>query len=452
MSRQFLDIDRSTPIVIPANCEDWLNETDMARFIVDIVAELDTHAIEDAYSGGGSNPFPPKMMLALLFYCYATGTFSSRKIERATYERIPVLFITGGHHPDHDTINTFRKRFLKEFTDLFVQLLLIAHEMGILKLGDISMDGTKIKANASKHKAMSWEYACKLELQLHSEVDDLLQRAETESRQTLPEIDIPAELKRREARLDKIAEIKAELNRRAAERYAQEQAEYQAKLNEREQKEKDLGHKLGGKKPKAPESGPRDKDQVNFTDAESRIMPTAGGGFEQAYNAQATVDLNTMLIIGEHVSQNTNDKQEVEPALAVLATLPEALGSVNRATADHGYASKNNVDKFEAAGIIPYMPSGREHHNPTLEERFATETEAPPENASSVERMVHRMKTDEGRKLYAKRKSTVEPVFGIIKEVIGFRRFMLRGLEAVQGEWTLVCLAFNLKRLCVLNS
>lgn len=229
MSRQFLDIDRSTPIIVPANCEGWLDEKSLARFIVEIVGQLDTSTIEDAYSGGGSAPYPPQMMLALLFYCYVKGIFSSRKIEQATYELIPVLFITGGTHPDHDSINTFRKRFLKEFTGLFVQLLLIAQEMGVLKLGDISIDGTKIKANASKHKAMSWEYAEKIEAQLRSEVEELLQRADSESRQAQPEIDIPAELQRREARLEKIAEIKAELERRAAERYEQEKAAYDAK-------------------------------------------------------------------------------------------------------------------------------------------------------------------------------------------------------------------------------
>jgi len=412
--------------------------------------QLDTSPIEQAYSGGGSPPYPPKMMLALLFYCYAKGIFSSRKIERATYELIPVLFITGGTHPDHDSINTFRKRFLKAFSKLFVLLLQIAHGMKILKLGNISMDGTKIKANASKHKAMSWGYANKLEEQLRGEVDDLIKRAESENGRGQQEIDIPAELQRREARLEKITEIKIEIEKRAEERHAHEQAEYAAKLKTREDKEKERGRKLGGRAPKAPEPGPRDKDQVSFIDGDSRIMPTAGGGFEQAYNAQATVDLETMLIIGQHVSQNTNDKQEVTPALHELSNLPPDLGNIKKAAADSGYFSKENIEKFEAAGMEPYLPNGRQHHNPTLEERFPKETEAP-KDADPIVAMEHRMKSDAGRKFYAQRKSTVEPVFGIIKEVMGFRRFMLRGLDAVQGEWALVCMAFNLKRLCVLN-
>jgi hypothetical protein len=389
------------------------------------------------------------MMLALLFYCYAKGIFTSRKIEQATYELIPVLFITGGTHPDHDTINSFRKRFLGELSDLFVKLLQIAHGMNILKLGDISMDGTKIKANASKHKAMSWEYACKLEAQLRSEVAELIRRAESESGQGKQEIDIPVELQRREARLSKITEVKAELERRAAERYAQEQADYAAKLKEREEKQQERGRKLGGKPPKAPEPGPQAKDQANFTDGDSRIMPTASG-FEQAYNAQVSVDMATMLIVGQHVSQNPNDKQEVVPALGVLSRLPDDLGSIAKAAADSGYFSKDNTQHFEKAGIEPYLPNGRQHHNPTLEERFAKAPEAP-KNADPVAAMAHRMKTEAGKKFYAQRKSTVEPVFGIIKEVMGFRRFMLRGLDAVQGEWVLVCMAFNLKRLCVLS-
>jgi transposase len=311
----------------------------LANFVVEVVEQLDTSPIERAYSGGGSPPYPPKMMLALLFYCYAKGIFSSRKIERATYELIPVLYITGGTHPDHDSINTFRKRFLKEFSKLFVLLLQIAHGMDILKLGNISMDGTKIKANASKHKAMSYGYAIKLEEQLRGEVADLIKRAESENGRGQQEIDIPAELQRREARLDKITEIKAEIERRADERYTQEQAEHEAKLKAREEKEKERGRKLGGRAPKVPEPGPRNKDQVSFIDGDSRIMPTAGGGFEQAYNAQATVDLETMLIIGQHVSQNPNDKQEVSPALQELSSLPSDLGDIKKAAADSGYFS-----------------------------------------------------------------------------------------------------------------
>jgi hypothetical protein len=391
------------------------------------------------------------MLLAVLFYCYAKGIFSSRKIERATYELIPVLYITGGTHPDHDSINTFRQRFLPQVEPLFVQLLRIAHDLGILKLGDVSIDGTKIQANASQHKAMSWAYAEKLEETLRAEVQTLLQRAEAEAGLGSKEIDLPAELKRREDRLQKIAEVKAEIERRAQARYAQEQADYAAKQAERAAKEQARGRKLGGKPPQEPTPGPRPTDQVNFTDEDSRIMPVSGGGFEQAYNAQATVAMATLLVVGAHVTPQANDKQEVEPALQEVAKLPDDLGQVERAALDNGYYSQDNVDTLVGHGIEPFIAVGRQRHGEALEERLAPIPEAP-QNPDAVGAMTYRLKTTAGKAFYAKRKTTVEPVFGIIKEVMGFRRFLLRGLEAVKGEWRLVCLAFNLKRLCVLRA
>ena len=430
--------------------EGWLDTNSFARFVVDVVEQLDTSAIEGVYKGGGSGPYPPKMLLALLFYCYAKGIFGSRKIEKATYELIPVLYITGGHHPDHCSINTFRKRFLGQLQPLFVQILEYAYKLGIFKLGDISMDGTKIQANASKHKAMSWEYANKLEAQLQAEVETLFERAHREQGEDFCDIDIPLEVQRRQDRLKKIAEVKAEIEKRAQARYDEAQAGYEAKMKERRAKEEARGRKLGGRKPQAPKQGPQAQDQVNFTDEESRIMPTSGGGFEQAYNAQASVDVNTMLIIGNHVSQNPNDKQEVEPALAQLNQLPDTLGNVGRAALDSGFFSEDNIKKFEAEQIEPYISTGRQSHNLSFEERFAAEPEAP-ENPDALTAMKYRLKTEAGKQFYAKRKSTVEPVFGIIKQVMGFRRFMLRGIDAVTGEWTLVCIAFNLKRLCRLS-
>jgi len=451
MSHKFIEIDKTKPIVFPDNLEEWLDDNDLAIFIVDIVEQLDTKSIEDAYKKGGSKAYPPKMMLTLLFYCYAKGIFSSRKIEKATYELIPVLYIANGLHPDHDSINTFRKRFLPELEALFVMILHIAHNMKVFKLGDIYIDGTKMKANASKHKAMSWKYACQLETQLKSEVQTLLEHAEIESKKQKKELDIPAEISRRKDRLKKISVVKDEIVLRAKVRYKAEKAEYDAKILERKAKEEARGKKLGGRKPQEPEEGARDKDQVNMTDEDSRIMPQAGGGFVQAYNAQAAVDSETMLIVTEHVSQKANDKQEVEPALDELDKLPEELGKVERAGLDTGYFSADNIDKLNEKNIEPFIASGRQSHNQRLEERLADDPKAP-KNPSPVEAMQHQMKTKRGKIFYAKRKSTVEPVFGIIKEAMGFRHFMLRGIEAVKGEWTLVCLAYNLKRLCVLNA
>jgi transposase len=450
MSNQFREIDRNQTITLPGDMTGWLDGNDLARFIVELVETLDTRAIEGTYRGGGSAPYLPKMMLALLFYGYAKGIFSSRALEQATYERIPVLYITGGTHPDHDTINTFRQRFLPEVEALFVQVLTIAHELGVLKLGEVSLDGTKIEANASKHQAMSWGYAERLEQQLKAEVQLLLERAAAISGPGAVELDWPAELKRREDRLQKIAEVKAEIERRAQERYRQEQAEYEAKQAERAAQEQARGRKLGGKKPQEPVPGPRPNDQVNFTDGDSRIMPMPGGGFEQAYNAQATVTMGSRLIVGVQVTQNPNDKQEIEPALAEWAKLPETLGAVEQMAADSGYFSQHNVDIVVNAGIEPLIAVGRQRHHAALEERLAPVPDAPP-NPDALGAMKHRLKTPEGKAVYARRKTTVEPVFGIIKAVMGFRRFMLRGLAAVKGEWRLACLAYNLKRLCVLH-
>jgi hypothetical protein len=326
----------------------------------------------------------------------------------------------------------------------------MAHELGVLKLGDVSLDGTKIAANASKHHALSWGYAERLEQQLKAEVRTLLERAAAVGGPGEVEIDLPAELQRREDRLAKIAEAKAEIERRAQARYAQERAEYAAKQAERAAKERALGRKLSGKKPQEPTPGPQPKDQVNFTDGDSRIMPVSGGGFAQAYNAQATVTMGSLLIVGTHVTQNPNDKQEMEPAVAELAQLPETMGAVERLAADNGYGSAHNVEILVTAGIEPLIAVGRQSHHEALEERLAPVPEAP-QNPDAVTAMKHRLKTPEGKACYAKRKTTSEPVFGVIKEVMGFRRFLLRGLEAVKGEWRLVCLAFNLKRLCVLN-
>ena len=450
MSNQFREIDRSQPITLPGEMTGWLDGNNLARFIVELVETLDTRAIEAAYRGGGSAPYAPKMLLALLFYGYAKGIFSSRALEQATYERIPVLYITGGEHPDHDTLNTFRQRFLPEFTALFVQVLTIAHELGVLKLGDVSLDGTKIEANASKHQAMSWAYAQRLEAQLKAEVQGLLERAAAVKDPGAVELDWPAEVKRREDRLQKIAEVKAEMERRAQERYRQEQAAYEVKQAERAAKEQARGRKLGGKKPQEPVAGPRPGDQVNFTDGDSRIMPVAGGGFEQAYNAQATVTMGSLLIVGTQVTQHPNDVQELEPALAGLATLPATLGTVDRLVADSGYFSGHNVERVVEAGIEPLIAVGRQAHHAALEERLAPVPD-PPLHPTALEAMKHRLKTPAGKALYARRKTTVEPVFGLIKAVIGFRRFSLRGLAKVTGEWLLVCLAYNLKRLCVLN-
>lgn len=446
MQPRFRDCDRDTLFLMPPSLDDWVPENHLSRFVVDIVSRLDLSSIINAYAGRGSDAYPPSMMVALLFYGYATGVFSSRKIERATYDSVAFRYIAVNTHPDHDTIASFRKRFLKELKALFVQILLIAHEMGVLKLGSVSLDGTKIKANASKHHALSWGYARKLEQQLKDEIKDLLHKAKQADKEDLPEgMNIPEELARRESRLEAIAAAKAQIEQRAAERFAKERQKYEEKLAARKSKE-ETGKKPKGRPPIPPEPGPKSKDQVNLTDSDSRIMPSQGGGFEQAYNGQASVDIESMLIVENHITQQSNDKLEVTPAVENLSHLPDKLGTVDKLLADAGYFSTDNVEKCETDDIIPYIAGARQRHNAPLQDRF-TEPDPLTGPADPVTEMKHRLKTIAGKAVYAKRKCTVEPVFGIIKAAMGFRQFLLRGLDRVAGEWDLVCMAYNIKRL-----
>jgi len=451
MKPRFKNCDRDTLFLMPPSVDDWVAQDHLARFVLDIVSRLDLSPITNAYAGRGSDAYPPNIMVALLFYAYATGVYSSRKIEQATYDSVAFRYIAANTHPDHDTIASFRKRFLKDLKALFIQILLIAHEMGVLKLGSVSLDGTKIKANASRHHALSWDYTRKLEKRLKGEIRELLQKAKQADKHDLPEgMSIPEELARRESRLDAIAAAKAQIEQRAAERFAKEQQAHEKKLSERKAKEKKTGKKPGGPRPKPPEPGPKGKDQVNLTDNESRIMPSSKGGFEQAYNGQAAVDVDSMLIVENHITQQTNDRQQLAPSVENLCRLPESLGKVDTLLADTGYFSSDNVEACESEDIVPYIAVERQQHNAPPEDRF-TEPEPLTAPTDPVTQMKHRLKTVAGKAVYAKRKSTVEPVFGIIKAAMGFRQFLLRGLECVSEEWNLVCMAYNIKRLHALR-
>ena len=446
----FRPIDRATPFLLPPSVDDWLPKDHLARFVVDIVDQLDLSALIRQYRGTGSAAYHPSVMLGLLVYGYATSVYSSRRIEAATYESIAFRYIASNEQPDHDSLCTFRKRFLREIEALFVQVLCIARQMKLLKLGTIALDGTKIHANASRHSALSYGHAQKIEAQLQAEVKELLARAEAADQEPLPEgLSIPEELSRREERLAAIREAKAQIEARAAQRDAQEKAEFEAKIIAREDKTARTGKKPGGKPSAPPSSGVRPTDQINLTDADSRIMPAKGKGFEQSYNAQAAVDTESMLIVATTMAQVATDKQQVKPMLKVIAGLPKELGSVERLLADNGYFSAANVEHCLQANIEPLLAAGRDKHHPHWEDRF-TEPPALAEPASEVDRMKHRLKTIQGRKLYGLRKQTVEPVFGIIKSVMGFRQFLLRGLDSVRGEWNLVTMAWNIKRMAVL--
>jgi transposase len=451
MGSNFISPNRHQQYLFPPSLQDWLPEDHLARFVVDIVSQLNLRPLSEAYAGRGSKAYHPDVLLSLLFYGYATGLFSSRKIEQATYDSVAFRFISANTHPDHDTIATFRKRFLDQLQPLFVQILMLAREMGLLKLGKVSLYGTKVKANASKHHALSWQHACELERQLQAEVQELMRLAEKADAEEIADgMNIPEELSRRQDRLAAIASAKEKIEQRAAERYAREKQEYDEKAATREAKAKQSGKKPHGREPKPPEPGPRKKDQVNLTDEESRIMPSSDKGFVQAYNAQAAVDVDTMLIVESHITQAPNDKQEISPALSALSSLPEELGEVEAILADAGYYSDSNASACKEAGMEPFIPPRREKHNQPLVERFAKPGPLPPE-ADPISKMKHKLKTADGRALYAKRKCTIEPLFGIIKHVMGFRQFLLRGFKAVTGEWTLVSIAWNIKRMFALN-
>jgi len=451
MPTNFRLVDRDTAYLLPPSVDEWLPEDHLARFIVEIVDELDISDLESAYTASGSDAYHPRMMLALLFYCYATGTFSSRKMEAATYESVPVRYVAANQHPDHDTICTFRRRFLTPLSDLFTQILLVAHEMELVEVGDVSIDGSKATANASKHKAMSWERACELEDQLSREVAEMMAQAEQADNESIDADSLPEELALREERLTKIRAAKAMIQQRAEKRYQQEQADYQKKMADRKAKEERTGKKTPGRKPSPPEPGPKASDQVNFTDPESRIMLTSSNGWQQAYNVQHSVDMNSHMILGGHITQATNDKQQLTPALDAVEALPEELGTIKRIVADSGYFSQDNVEEVtDNRDATPYIAKGRQNHHPDWTQRLA-KAGPPPDDPTPLEAMQWRLSTQEGRDFYARRKSTVEPVFGIIKHVMGFRRFLLRGLDKVRGEWKLLQCAYNLKRMHALR-
>jgi transposase len=446
----FRPINRDMDFLMPPSVDEWLPQRHLARFVVEIIEGFDLRSMTGRYRGSGEASYPPHLLLGLIIYGYATGVFSSRKLERATHDSVAFRFVAANQHPDHDTIANFRRRFLPQIENLFVQVLGVAREMGMLKLGTVALDGTKIHANASRHSALSYEHANKIEAQLKAEVAALLVKAEAADQADVPDgMQVPEELARREKRLAEIARAKAVIEARAKERHAREQAEYDAKMAAREAKQSQTGKKPGGREPQPPTEGPLPSDQMNLTDEESRIMPLPGGGFEQCYNAQAVVAVDSLLVVAADVVQAPNDKQQLEPMLNKIAALPDELGKVDTLLADNGYFSESNTNATTAQGIEPVIAMGREAHHPSLAERFAEDPPAP-EDPTPVEAMRHLLQTKEGKKRYALRKQTPEPVFGIIKSVLGFRQFMLRGLDKVRSEWCLVTMAWNLKRMFAL--
>src|SRR5665647_964930 len=384
-------------MLMPYDLGDWLPEDHLSRFIVDIVDRFNFRHIFNGYKGVDSTPYDPKMLLALLFYGYATGVFSSRKIEAATYDSVAFRFVAGNHHPDHDTISGFRKRFLPEVKVWFKEILLIGEELGIVKLGNIYIDGTKVQANASHHKAMSYEYIQKLEKQLEEEIEKLLDLAASKDESEKgSDLDIPEELKLRKDRLSKIQEAKSVVEQRTSERYKKEKEEYDAKMEQRNQKKEKTGKNPRGKEPKAPSDEPNDKDQYNFTDPESRIMKTSRG-FDQCYNGQAAVN-DDMVIVGAYSNTHVNDKQEFIPT---IESVPEGLsGEISAAVADTGYFSENNIADCEQKNISPIICTSREKHNSFLNNHLNPDPTDDEPCVTPVEKMTQKLKSEEGKEIY----------------------------------------------------
>jgi transposase len=409
MTRKFKTPNYEKTLDLQISLRDVLPPDHLARFIVDVVAQLDVSEIYQQYSEQGAPPYAPELLLGLLFYGYATGVFSSRKIERATYEVIPFRFIAGDMHPDHDTIAHFRQQFLAELKELFIQILLIAQAMGHLQLGNVSLDGSKIHADASKSKAVSYKRLLAIEAYLQVEVNELFSLAEAADGGQLPaEMNISDEIERRQQQLARLAEAKQVLEARAQARYEAEMAEHEAKMAAREEKAAKTGRKPPGRPPQPPTPGARDKDQYNFTDPASRLMKNANNsGFDQHYNVQVVVEHNSRLVVGNWLCDQTNDKQA---ALPTIDTVPSQLGQPPAANLDTGYFSENNIAGLQARGIDPYIATGRSPHHQGWRAYFMDKPDPLPSEASVKEQMAYKLRTKIGKALYRLRKSTVEPV------------------------------------------
>jgi transposase len=436
--RKFRPYTPDQLLLLPLDMREWLPNDHLVYFVRDVVRELDLSAITRSYEGalGGQPPYDPEMMTSLLIYAYCVGISSSRKIEKATQESVPFRVMTSDQQPDHDTIAAFRKRHLGALKGLFLQVLQLCRQAKLVKLGHVALDGTKVRANASKHKAMSYQRMEKTEAELEAVVKRLLEKAQAVDDaedelygQGKRGDELPEELRHRETRLAKIREAKA-----ALEKEAREQAEKQQQQPKRK--------KSPGRPPKQQAGKPKPKAQRNFTDPESRIMiDGATKSFEQCYNCQAAVDDKSQIIVAAGVTQQANDKQQMKP---MIKTLIANLGAKpKRASADSGYFSKDNLDFLINEKIDPYIATGRIKHS---DKPLPVPRGRIPKNATPKQRMARKLRTIKGHDVYKKRKQIVEPVFGQIKGR-GYRRFLFRGLAAVEGEWDLICTTHNLLKL-----
>lgn len=434
-------------MLLPLNLKDWLPENHLANFVSDVVDCLNLTKIYNSYSSdkGGQPPYHPKMMTKLIMYAYCIGNPSSRKIEKKTYEDVAFRVLAAGAYPDHDTIAAFRRRHLAELAELFIETVKLCQKAGLVKLGHVALDGTKVKANASKHKAMSYKRMCAKERELQEKVEEILNEAErVDAEEDLKYgkgkrgDELPADLSFHESRLKKIREAKAALEEEA-------KKAVEAKKKERREKEEEAardGKMMRGRKPKEPDNTPPAKAQRNFTDPESRIMKDgATKAFVQAYNAQVAVEAGSQVIVAADVTQEVNDKQQFIP---IVEQIKQNTGRLPKeASADAGYFSEENVTASKETGIDPYIsPERRKHSEKPVRVRGRC-----PQNMTVKDRMKRKLLTKRGREIYSLRKETVEPVIGQIKEVRGFRRFLFRGRGLVKNEWRLICATHNLLKL-----
>lgn len=439
MPTSFLPYEPEQNFLLPPSPSEWLPENHLVYFVTEIVDRLDLQIFYARYEGDGrrNQPYDPAMLVKVLVYAYATGVFSSRKIARKLYEDVAFRVLGAGNFPAHRTICDFRLRHLPELKELFVQVVRLAKELGLVKLGTIALDGTKVKANASKHKAMSYGRMKEQEQKLKQEIEELLERARTTDAQEDARLGsdqtdepLPAELQRREVRLAKIQAAKARLEQRQAE------ADRERGRHPDDQQRRGGG---AGRPFKRPFGEPQDNAQDNFTDPESRIMKM-GKAFEPCYNAQAAVDGHSQLIIADGLTNNAADNDELVP---MIEAVKNNLGQrPKRALADAGYRSEEAFGELEEKRVEALVALGREG-----KDRPSIDSKEYPATA----RMAERLASPEGQAHYRRRKVIVEPVFGWIKHILGFRQFSLRGVTKVKGEWSLVCLAMNLRRMWALQ-
>ena len=460
MSKNFRTCDLDQPFLLPPSLQDWLPESHLARFIAELVPGLDLSKIYGFYGrrdGRGKAAYHPVMMVRVLVYGYCVGVMSSRRIERASYDDIAFRYLCADQHPDHDTIAAFRQQHLPVLAQLFTQILQLCNKAGLVKLGHVAIDGTKIQANASKHKAMSYDRMEEKEKQLKAEMEKLLAQAgETDAAEDAlygkgnRGDELTGEMARRESRLKKIAEAKAALEQEARERAEAAKKAAEEKLEQRRQKEEESGKKAGGRPPQVPDPGqarPEPTAQRNFTDPESRIMPDGAhkGSFVQAYNAQIAVDSAAQIIVAAELTQDSNDKRQLAP---MLERVEQNMGAKpEAATADAGYCSENQLNDARVKGVELYVATGKQKHGLPETADVVSSGENPVASDSAVAQMKRKLKTETGQAVYKMRKAIVEPVFGQIKAARGIRAFLLRGLVKVSAEWKLICAAHNLLKM-----